>query len=44
MYGKLDWRYASDNDTSYNIKVDGDKIRPVTSEGGIEKKPKPLNL
>jgi hypothetical protein len=43
LYGKLGKRYVSDNNISYSIRVDGDKIRPVTSKGGIEEKTEQLH-
>lgn len=44
LFGKLGWRYARDNDTSYNIKVDGNKIWAITSKGKVEEKVEPLDL
>ncbi len=32
LFGKLGWRYIGDNDTSYNIKVNDNKIWAITSQ------------
>jgi hypothetical protein len=44
LYGKLSWKYASDSDINYNIKVNGNQIWAIASKGEGKKKVKPLDM